>query len=709
MMVRTAITLALLLLVLVILLANANLSTLATTVSGLSAGAVVAVVAALTGGTLLASVRLKAIAKDFGYRLSWRDAFTTLTVSQLAGALFLQVVGQLIARGILLSRVDVPVSATIVLTTYERIAALVVSVVLAAAGGFHIFGKLTLNLSDGGATFLKISAGLLLAVCFGASIAWGPAAARLISGLGTKPLVSSAKAISLSLAIQFLTMAAYVIAAKTIQPEAAIADLCAASTIIMLAASLPISLAGWGIRELSAIVALGAIGVGTEAAVTVAVLVGAASMTITAALAFALAPKAVFNRQAMSQQATRVDYAALLDWVLPLAIATAVFFQIFVPLRSGIVNVNLADPIAVVGGVLFLIRHLRTSKPQWRMPNLNGYILLTTLAFVLALISGIWSFGLTDWAFTNKFVGWFMLLAYGAVGASLVHRGGEDALQILLLTFAATAAAVVALEIALFIAFDLGAPIAPDMIPRPIEGFSQNRNSFSFLLLVALAATFVSRTKYSVPLGAMILIGLWFAGSRAALGTLVILLGFTLFLRIISIRTALATATAAIIGCAVIILISAMAKGLAGGMLASGYLIPVTIEVPGSNAERFKSMSEGFAMFMAHPIFGAGLGAYMHDQLSKGVPLVIHSTPIWLAAELGVVGLGLFAWVATRIFLNAWRWQNASGALIVLVLVVFAVMSAVHELLYQRSLWLLLGAALAAAPNGYATRSEPAA
>ena len=47
----------------------------------------------------------------------------------------------------------------------------------------------------------------------------------------------------------------------------------------------------------------------------------------------------------------------------------------------------------------------------------------------------------------------------------------------------------------------------------------------------------------------------------------------------------------------------------------------------------------GWKLFVGHPLFGAGLGAYRHEDIlaSSRIPLVIHSTALWLLAELGLV------------------------------------------------------------------------
>ena len=110
-------------------------------------------------------------------------------------------------------------------------------------------------------------------------------------------------------------------------------------------------------------------------------------------------------------------------------------------------------------------------------------------------------------------------------------------------------------------------------------------------------------------------------------------------------------------------------------------------------------MSEGLRLFISHPIFGAGLGVYMDEQTKLGTPLVIHSTPIWLLAEGGLVGLAAFVIPGALIFTNAWRERRTDkfAQVIVLLLVTFTATSSVHELLYQRMLWLVLGVSLAIA------------
>jgi hypothetical protein len=116
-----------------------------------------------------------------------------------------------------------------------------------------------------------------------------------------------------------------------------------------------------------------------------------------------------------------------------------------------------------------------------------------------------------------------------------------------------------------------------------------------------------------------------------------------------------------------------------------------------SNLEHYESISAALRMFFAHPIFGAGLGVFIHDWPGK-VPLVIHSTPIWLLAEFGLVGAAIFMIPVVRLFVGEairFRRNDTAGYLIILIIAGLASMSLFHELLYQRTFWILLGAALA--------------
>src|SRR5690349_17337755 len=157
---------------LVLAFAFVDLRALAEAAGRLPVSTLIWVVLLMLAGALLASVRLAFIAADLGYRMRAVDAIAALSLGQLAGAVFFQLVGQLIARSALLARRGVPVAGTVAVTGYERLLALAVALALGVAGGWFIFGHITLDLQAGGAFFLRFVAGAICAVVGSALLGW---------------------------------------------------------------------------------------------------------------------------------------------------------------------------------------------------------------------------------------------------------------------------------------------------------------------------------------------------------------------------------------------------------------------------------------------------------------------------------------------------------------------------------------------------------
>jgi hypothetical protein len=575
-------------------------------------------------------------------------------------------------------------------------------------------------------------------VVAGAVFAWGrDAAAQLRRVAGPQATGRVARVVALSVLIQLATMVAYMTAAAALAPGIGIGDMAAAAAVVMLAASLPISLAGWGIRELSAIYALGIIGLPKEAALVVAVVVGVAALLVVGVLAVAslLGPRRDGAAMAVAARPP-IDYRALLGWSVPLAAATMVFFQIHIPLSGAPLNVNLADPVALVGGLLFAAGIVRSrTPPHWRLPGLNVHLALMTTVLILAFIHGWWDFGWSRWAFANRLTGWFVLLAYLATGALIARRNSVLGFTLLTRTFAAVALALVVLDVAIFIVIVLGYQVPMEIIRYRIDGFAQNANAFALQLLLALAVLLSGpqRTRGGLLALAVTFLGLWLTGSKAGLIAAVAVLLAAHVLgaaRLAPLGLSLCLAAAAVLVINwlpdLVFALNQAAKAAAQtvtewfcasctvptapavlwkrdfsslAVVASGY--------ESSSSERMASLLAAWRMFLEHPIVGSGLGAFLERSArNTAAPLVIHSTPLWLMAEAGAIGLLVFAAPFVRIVvreLTPARRQLVPSAFLVLALVGFATMASVHDLLYQRSLWLLAGAALAL------TRPEPQA
>lgn len=673
----------------------------------LSAISLSAAAAVLIIGVLLAALRLWYISSDIGTPLTFKEALLALSVGQIVGAVSVQFFGQIAARSALLRGRGLSVPANIVMASYERFVAVGVSGLMAIIGAWYLFGHLAVDVEGGGAQLLRVVAGILGTVIIGAATAWGgPVFRALAQATNAKIAVAIGRNLVLTIAVQLTTAAAYLIIARAMVETALLLPLLAATVIIMFAASLPISFAGWGVRELSAVLALGVVGIKATTAVAISVMIGALALgavIIVAGMATIITASTKDDAARLATEREDSNISGILKWTLPLAAATAVFFQIYIPTGAAALNVNLADPIVILGAVVFVLSYIIRERARWRFPWLNTSMVVATAAISLCYLHGYYVIGWTDWAFTNRLVGWFVLLCYGMTGALITLHAGKPGLEMFARTFIGSAAAIVLFEITLITLASAGVAFPASVLIIPIEGFSQNRNAFSFALLLAICVLPLLPRHIRTMALAILVLGLWFAGSRAAIGAVVILVGLIWYLKVLSIRQVFLAFLAFVITLLVISAIPIVVAMIIPNYVApSSYLrgVPVLIDsvfLGSSNLQRLKSMADGLNLFLSHPVFGVGLGVYFNEQLRLGTALVIHSTPIWLLAEGGVVGLAAFAIPGALIFMHAWRERqyDVSAQAIILTLVTFAVMSSVHELLYQRMLWLVLGVSLA--------------
>ena len=115
-----------------------------------------------------------------------------------------------------------------------------------------------------------------------------------------------------------------------------------------------------------------------------------------------------------------------------------------------------------------------------------------------------------------------------------------------------------------------------------------------------------------------------------------------------------------------------------------------------SSTQRALSITEGLRIRAESPLFGTGLGAFIRQGLGHdGAPLVIHSTPVWLLAELGIVGTatfaGLFLYILYPVLKRRPRSTRPADRLLLFLMAAFALFGLTHDIFYQRVFWLLLG------------------
>jgi hypothetical protein len=658
----------------------------------------------------LSSVRFGYLLADNGFKVPPHDVYRANIFGLIGGMFFFNIFGQGITRSVLLNRYCVPQSTVFFLTLLERATALLVLFTGAVAGAAILFGRLPVSL-DNNALYLPHFA--IYGVCAaGCAVVFGlTRRQRRHAWLFLRNLMSASmrRLLLVTLAIHAATLASYVIVALNVAPIVRVGSSTAASMITMLVASLPISFAGWGFRELSASLAFSAIGATAEQGFAVGVVIGVLSILALIANAAWLNWGPLFRHPLglrLRAPAKPVVLERPTYWLVALGATFAAFFDIRIPTNTGELTVNLGDPISIIGGIVMmgLMLQARSMSRFFRVRNLMLAIGGVSTVLAAGLLHSYLIYGPIDWAIYNRFFGWFLLLAYLASGALVVAVSGRLGFSTFSKILASTAVGLVVIDLIGRLLIDAHV-LSADALPFYAEGMALNRNAYAFQLLMAFvvlvgSATFRSAARMSrwpTWFAGVLLTGLWLAGSRAAYGALaaaiLVLLAavwgmedYYVFVRRLGRASIIA------------LVFIALASGAHLSDLTSGAHLGLITNV---EPDRIESIVGGLIMWRDHVLLGAGLGAYIHEHiLQTKIPLVIHNSELWIAAELGIVGLCVYAyllWTVTSPAVRTFRAEIHDSHVVLLgCLGAFAIMSLAHDVLYQRLLWIVVGAAIGA-------------
>lgn len=231
---------------------------------------------------------------------------------------------------------------------------------------------------------------------------------------------------------------------------------------------------------------------------------------------------------------------------------------------------------------------------------------------------------------------------------------------------------------------------------RPTATFG-NPNLFGVYLLLNTALVFVLIDLYMANgnrwqqylLGAVampiLLLGVVITGSRAAFGSLLILLVFS-FLHYLSgsrferRRQWIIIGGLAIVGLGAILLMSSdLLLGSRFRSLLQGKRF----------GRRFSMWATALRLFIDHPIIGIGFNQWQFNPMTRELFGEAHNSYIQIASELGLLGILAFGWLVSTLYRNGYQLISHPGVphLIGFITAIFA-FGLFHNIENFRSLWI---------------------
>jgi uncharacterized membrane protein YbhN (UPF0104 family) len=243
--------------------------------AGFPAWAVAGMLTLLSANLLMVSFRFWRVLAHFGIALPWPAALRANIAGNVGGFFVLSLLGHVMGRQLVLQRFGVSPVVNSSLTAYERTLLALVSGVLGTMGAVYLFGQSVVAGFFGQIALTQI----VIAACGGWALSLWLGRSRFESKLSGRVFsrdnyMRVLTIVGLTLAGQVLMLGCFVLAILAVSQGIPVPSVFAASAVISLAASIPITVGGWGVREVAAVYVLGHLGVAAADALTMSVVTG---------------------------------------------------------------------------------------------------------------------------------------------------------------------------------------------------------------------------------------------------------------------------------------------------------------------------------------------------------------------------------------------------------------------------------------------------
>lgn len=425
-------------------------------------------------------------------------------------------------------------------------------------------------------------------------------------------------------------------------------------------------------------------------------------------------------------------FARLISWPHRVAALLAVLFQVQMtfgrtPDSLGL-TLNTADLTLPVLGLTILVLLIsgRSVWPRWRHRGLDLMMAVVMVTFMASLA---WADHLTgtinDWAMMNRMAGWIVMAAYFYAGGWLVTNGNAGVIKTFFMTLAIGLALTLPFGIGAIVAKDLGLAFQKINI-YPLDLTVGNRNLLAFMVLYTLLALGLMMQDRPTRLVQwlwffLLMLMPLFTVMNGARGFMVILpLLVIFFLARFGSQRIKWVILPLILGSVILtlstlfgtqVLRESQFDHLPTALLSQDvqphlnqYGLAEADGLRHSDSVRALVYGDAWEYFTNHPVFGVGLGSSLTLQIQKYGRLIelIDSVPLWIVAEMGMVGLvvlgalgGIMAWALVPAVRSDDADQRFAGTLGLGIITIFVILGVVYQIFFIRSFWFIMGMLLA--------------
>lgn len=607
----------------------------------------------------ISSLRLRALYKAFHIEFGYGDILHLSIHAQVGNLMSL--FGVMAVHATSKSTQQVPLSTRLIVPIAEKIVMLIAGACLCACSLWSMY-KDRFDFSG-----LLIIGGLVLG-CIGMVCAF-----YVMRRMQIKPRYIIQ---SLLLSVCIWIIMASIYAAFFMELTVPFLNLLMKGNIISFVSSIPISLNGWGVREFITTQVFQDLNVSESYCVAKSVSIG-----IIAFLSLLICtPYMAYSDTVQSwAQRIRTRYFKGFMLTMPQALvflsAAFICINIIIPINGSPLSLNLVDTVACFALIWALMNRCVIDKID------QFFIISMGAAFICSLIVYYMYTGYVTPHSGLKFIGGFIVLGYFLIGRAFSQSSPHIRHIFYICTITLISIIVYKCMLVLLVQSNM---LHYSWVKGNFDGLAGNRNAFALQCLIVSIGVYSYTKTYRHTLLSFLYLGVILSSSRTAFICLAVLILLQILQDPRAYKRILMPLMMACIMYGVHLYLIPTLRMLISAPPLVGYSHYNTVlssEV--SNHERLFSCYEGIKMWLSHPLFGAGLGAFMQHY-----KLIIHNSILWLLAEFGIVGSLPFC--AFYIYLVRMAWRIRDYTLLNLM-TLFTLFSLVHEVMYQRIFWFALG------------------